>query len=94
MISSRGPRTATGFHVFYSTGVGGGVPIYAHENNGIALVILLGLWGGLQLFMFARARGARGVFIDEKIGEFFINGAGGFLFGLLISSTLFVVIGK
>ncbi|HEY1790374.1 MAG TPA: hypothetical protein VGJ73_19665 [Verrucomicrobiae bacterium] len=94
MVGTRGPQTPTGFHAFFSTGVGGGVPLYVHANNGAALIILLGLWVGLQLFMYARARRARGIFIDERFGEFAWIGAGGFLFGLLLSSTLLVVIGK
>jgi hypothetical protein len=94
MITGRGPQTASGFHVIYSVCVGGGVPVYVRENNGAALIILLGLWVGLQLFMYARGRSARGVFIDEKFGEFALIGAGGFSIGLLFISTVLVVVGK
>jgi hypothetical protein len=95
MISSgSGPRTPASFHIFFSAGVGGGVPIYAHENNGTALILLLGLWVGLHLFMYVRSRRARGIFIDERFGEFAMNGVGAFLFGLLLTSTVMVVIGK
>jgi hypothetical protein len=94
MIYGGGPQSQAGVHAMVSAGIGGGVPIYVHENNGAALIILLGLWAGVQLFMYARARRARGAFIDEKIGEFTLNGAGGFLFGLLLTSILLVVIGK
>jgi hypothetical protein len=94
MVGTRGPQTAAGFHAIYSVCVGASVPLYVRENNGTALVILLGLWVGLQLFMYARARRARGVFIDEKFGEFALIGAGGFSAGLLFISTLLAVIGK
>jgi hypothetical protein len=94
IYSGGGPRTPASFHIFFSTGVGGGVPIYAHENNGMALIILLGLWAGLHLFMYVRSRRARGIFIDERFGEFAMNGAGGFLFGLLFVSTMMAVIGE
>ena len=94
MVSTRGPSTPAAFHAFFSTGVGCGIPICAHEHNGAGLVILPGLWVGMHLFIHVRARLARGVFIDEKAGEFFLSGAGGFLFGLLFTSIIFVVIGK
>jgi hypothetical protein len=94
MVSTRGPATPAAFHAFFSTGVGAGIPICAHEHNGAGVIILLGLWAGMHLFMHARARLARGVFIDEKASEFYVIGACGFLFGLLFSSIIFVVIGK
>ena len=93
MVGPRGPSTPAAFHAFFSTGVGAGVPICVHQHNRAGLIILLGLWAGLQLFMHARARHARGVFIDEKVGEFALSGAGGFLFGLLFTSIIFVVVG-
>ena len=94
MIGTRGPSTPAAFHAFFSTGVGAGIPICAHEHNVAGLIILAGLWAGTHLFMHARARLARGVFIDEKISEFYFTGAGGFLFGLLFTSIIFVVVGK
>ena len=94
MVGTRSPSSPAAFHAFFSTGVGVGVPICAHEHNGAGVIILLGLWAGMHLFIHARARLARGVFIDEKAGEFTATGIGGFLFGLLFVSIIFVVIGK
>ena len=56
----------------FSTGVGVLVPICAHEHKPIALVLLVGLWVGIQAFMVMRARCARGVFIDEEIELFLL----------------------
>jgi hypothetical protein len=94
MVSgSRGPRTPSEFHALFSTGVGAGVPVCIHQHNTVALVLLNGLWVGIQIFMHLRARRARGVFIDEEIELFSWLGAAGFLAGLLFVSTYYVVFG-
>ena len=80
-----GPKTPAGFHAFFSAGVGAGIPLCAHEHNAAALIILLVLWAGIHLFILAR-----GVFIDERAGEFHATGIGGLLFGLLFSAILVV----
>lgn len=90
-VSGQGPQTPTGLHAYFSIGVGGGVPISIHEHKGIMLFALLGLWVGMHLFMHVRGQRARGVFIDEKVGEFDAGGIGGFLLGLLLTSIYFAV---
>ena len=75
----------------FSTGVGGWLPVFVHRNNWTALLGLIGLWAGIQIFMHLRARQARGVFIDEEIELFSWPGMGGFLAGLLLVSTYLVV---
>ena len=77
----------------FSTGVGVLVPICAHEHKLTALVLLVGLWAGVQVFMVMRARRARGVFIDEEIELFSWFGTAGFLAGLLLVSTYLVMLG-
>lgn len=94
MVYGRGPQTPSGFHGMVSTGVGAGVPICAHEHKTVAFILLIVLWVAIQLFMHARARLARGVFIDEEVGSFTWFGAAGFLAGLLFVSTFFVVFGQ
>ena len=93
MVSGRGPRTPAGFHPLFSTAVGAGVPMYVHDHKSVALILLVGLWVGMNVFMYARARLARGVFIDEKFEEFAWFGVAGFLAGLLFVSTFQVVFG-
>jgi hypothetical protein len=93
MVGSRGPKTPAGFHALFSTGVGVLVPICAHEHKLIALILLVGLWVGVQVFMLVRARQARGVFIDEEIELFSWLGTSGFLAGLLLVSTYLVMLG-
>jgi hypothetical protein len=93
MFGSRGPRTPSGFHALFSTGVGVLVPICAHEHKLITFVLLVGLWVGVQVFMVVRARRARGVFIDEEIELFSWLGTAGFLAGLLLTATYLVMLG-
>lgn len=93
MVPTRGPRTPSGFHFFVSIAVGAALPVFAHLNKPVELVLLLAFWVGIQLFMHLRARAARGIFIDETIAEFSWSGTGGFVAGLLIASAFFVAYG-
>lgn len=90
---SSAPQTPAPFHGFISLAVGGWVPVCAHRQQMAALVLLLGLWVGFQIFMHVRARQARGVFIDEEVELFSWFGAAGFLGGLSIVSSYFVIYG-
>jgi hypothetical protein len=91
MTSGRGPRTPSGFHALFSTGVGVFVPGLAHHHQLIQLVALVVVWLGINAFMHIRARHARGVFIDEEVEFFSWLGTGGFLTGLVFALTYYVI---
>jgi hypothetical protein len=93
MVSGRGPKTPSGFHFMVSAGVGVWLPACVHRNDTLSLLLLIGLWVGIQVFMHWRAHRARGVFWDEEIELFSWFGAAGFLAGLFMASTFLTVFG-
>ena len=94
MMTGRGPRTPSGFHALFSTGVGVVVPGLVHHHQLIQLVALVVVWLGINVFMQVRARRARGVFIDEEVEYFSWLGMGGLVTGLLFALTYYVAFGN